>query len=352
MTLSSDDMIQVEAALTLASVALGNQSVMREIWQAGQHLQFNYTRILAHLYSDNQAVRLLAGSALAAFAYNNMTEQQLIAAEGGVRFSCFLDFLQSEEEYFRCNAAFQIVNGPYHPRRGTSHASAAGIKIIVDILNTSQSLAIQALAADCIARLAHTRAGVPEAIVAIGCVERLCALMYSEQAQVRGSAAIALAYLSFNHTAERQLLNKCRCDPYLIKCLNYYTAKIRYLENSRKNGDTIKELVVCHAYPSVVVKVSLRANILSAIDRTGRPNLVSRDYRELALAAKSRHKGASSKPPDTASVRKSDSSQEFNGNSQSRASKVSTPAGNSEDVLLVAGGEVAMLYTKHVGHCS
>lgn len=38
-------------------------------------------------------------------------------------------------------------------------ASAAGIKLIVDILNESTSHVIQGLAADCIARLAHTRAG-------------------------------------------------------------------------------------------------------------------------------------------------------------------------------------------------
>lgn len=37
--------------------------------------------------------------------------------------------------------------------------SAAGIKLISDILNESRSPVIQALAADCIARLAHTRAG-------------------------------------------------------------------------------------------------------------------------------------------------------------------------------------------------
>lgn len=38
-------------------------------------------------------------------------------------------------------------------------ASAAGIKLIVDILNESTSYVIQGLAADCVARLAHTRAG-------------------------------------------------------------------------------------------------------------------------------------------------------------------------------------------------
>ena len=38
--------------------------------------------------------------------------------------------------------------------------SAAGIKLISDILHESRSPVIQALAADCIARLAHTRAGM------------------------------------------------------------------------------------------------------------------------------------------------------------------------------------------------
>ena len=44
------------------------------------------------------------------FAFNNMSQQQAIAAEGGIRFSCFIDFLQSDDEYFRCNTAFQVEN--------------------------------------------------------------------------------------------------------------------------------------------------------------------------------------------------------------------------------------------------
>jgi len=52
--------------------------------------------------------RLLAGTALSTFAYNNMSQQQAIAAEGGIRFDVFLEFLQSDDEFFRCNAAFQV----------------------------------------------------------------------------------------------------------------------------------------------------------------------------------------------------------------------------------------------------
>ena len=62
------------------------------------------------LYSDDDLVRLLAGSALAAFAFNSLQQQKAIAEQGGVRFSCFVPFLQSDDEYFRCYAAFQVSN--------------------------------------------------------------------------------------------------------------------------------------------------------------------------------------------------------------------------------------------------
>ena len=50
--------------------------------------------------------------------------------------------------------------------------------------------------------------GIPAAFVAINTVNRLCDLMLSENSQVRGCTAIALAFLSFNHKAERELLNR------------------------------------------------------------------------------------------------------------------------------------------------
>ena len=61
------------------------------------------------MYSQDDDVRLLAGSALAAFAYNNINQQKEIAEQGGVRFNCFVPFLQSSDEYFRCNASFQVA---------------------------------------------------------------------------------------------------------------------------------------------------------------------------------------------------------------------------------------------------
>ena len=86
----------------------GNADNLEEIQQ---NMDFSYIRILKMMYAQGEQgemVRLMAGAALAAFAYNNLNQQKEIAEQGGVRFSCYVPFLQSEDEYNRCNAAFQV----------------------------------------------------------------------------------------------------------------------------------------------------------------------------------------------------------------------------------------------------
>ncbi|KAK3586524.1 hypothetical protein CHS0354_035060 [Potamilus streckersoni] len=223
MVHSKDEIIQVESALTLGYVSLGNQEILDEI---NSNIDFSYVRILKMMYAHDDQVRLLAGSALAAFAYNNISQQKEIAEQGGVRFNCFVPFLQSDDEYYRCNAAFQVVVlARIIPDEEQAQSSAIGIKLLVDLLQDSQSNLILALAADCIARLAHTRAGVPNAIISISAIDFLSKLLLSPAENVRGCAAIALSYLAYNHAAERQLLNKCRSDPILMKFLLRYNKK-------------------------------------------------------------------------------------------------------------------------------
>ncbi|XP_033626712.1 ankyrin and armadillo repeat-containing protein-like [Asterias rubens] len=225
MVHSRNELIRVESALTLGCCSIGNPNVMDDI---SDNMDFNFVHILRLLYSKDDLVRLLAGSALAAFAFNNTTQQHEIADSGGVRYHCFVSFLESDDEFYRCNAAFQVVVlARIVPDEEQASSSAVGIKLIVDLLETSKNESIQALASDCLARLAHTRAGVPAAIISINAIHQLCRFMLSEDEQVRGSAAIALGYLSFNHKAERELLNKCRQDPYLFKVLEYYTSNYR-----------------------------------------------------------------------------------------------------------------------------
>ncbi|KAJ8303491.1 hypothetical protein KUTeg_019887 [Tegillarca granosa] len=225
MVHSANEEIQVESAIALGSIALGNQTALEDI---NNNIDFSYVRILKLMYSEDPKVRLLAGHALATFAYNNINQQKVIAEQGGVRFNCFIQFLQSDEEFYRCNAAFQVVVlARIIPDEEQALSSAAGIKLLVDLLQDSESNDILALAADCIARLAHTRAGVPSAIVSIKTVDHLCSLLTRQAEQVRGNAAIALGYLSFNHSAERQILNRCRNDPYLMRILLYYTKQTK-----------------------------------------------------------------------------------------------------------------------------
>ena len=69
---------------------------------------FSYVRIIRMLYSKQTMVRLLAGSTLAAFAYNSLGNQKAIADEGGIRFKCFVPFLRADDEFYRCIAAFQV----------------------------------------------------------------------------------------------------------------------------------------------------------------------------------------------------------------------------------------------------
>ncbi|RUS75422.1 hypothetical protein EGW08_016801 [Elysia chlorotica] len=201
MVHSANEEVQVEAAFTLGCVSLGNKEILEEIFQ---NADFSYVRILKMLYAQNPLVRLLAGSALAAFAYNNLQQQKEIAEQGGV-----------------------VILARIIPDEEQAKSSAAGIKLLVDLLQDSQSDEVLALAADCIASLAHTRAGVAAAIVAINAVDHLCQMLLSEAEQVRGTAAIALGYLSHDHKGERLILQRCRNDPYLMKVIKYYTKRIR-----------------------------------------------------------------------------------------------------------------------------
>ncbi|KAL8590568.1 hypothetical protein ACOMHN_011004 [Nucella lapillus] len=223
MVHSHSQRIQVESAFTLGCVCLGNNEILDEIQG---NLDFSYVRILKMLYAEDDEVRLLAGSALAAFAYNSIQQQREIADQGGVRYNCFVPFLRSDNEAHRCHAAYQVVVlARIIPDEEQARSSAVGIKLLVDILDQSSSEDARSAAAAYIACLAHTRAGVPSAIVAVAAVEYLCEMLLSRSEQVRGNAAIALGYLSYNHAGERHLLNKCRLDPYLMLVIKHYTKR-------------------------------------------------------------------------------------------------------------------------------
>lgn len=75
--------------------------------------------------------------------------------------------------------------------------------------------------------LAHTRAGITDAMIVMGAVELLTEHLYSKNEQVRFACAIALGYLTFNRTAGRGLLTTCRNTPGLYH---------RLMDNIGKNA--------------------------------------------------------------------------------------------------------------------
>lgn len=69
------------------------------------------------------------------------------------------------------------------------------------------------------ASLAHTRAGITDAMITCDSVDILCDLLYSKNDQVRFACAVTLGYLTFNRTASRLLLHNCRNVPKLFDTL-------------------------------------------------------------------------------------------------------------------------------------
>ena len=70
-----------------------------------------------------------------------------------------------------------------------------------------------------VAALAHTRAGIPDALITTGAVDILIGHLFSNSPEVRCAAAVALGYLTFARRATRLLLVASRNTPGLYERL-------------------------------------------------------------------------------------------------------------------------------------
>ena len=224
MVQARQDIIKVEAAYTLGCVCLSNNANMKAVLD---HKDFSFLHMLRQLYDEDLEVHLLAGAALAVFAYNNVTNQRNIAMSGGVRYNAFLPFLESKSEKQSTYAAFQVVVlSRIIPDEDQSLTSATGIKLLVSHLNSINE-DIQTAAANFIGGLAHTRAGIPGAIISIGTISLLGKLLMSQYETVQAAASVALGYLSYDSIGERQLLGVCRHDPFLYEVIQFHAGKVK-----------------------------------------------------------------------------------------------------------------------------
>ncbi|KAG8124825.1 hypothetical protein E2320_020195 [Naja naja] len=225
--------ILVEVAFSLACIVLKNsnlQSVLQE--KEG----FGYLDVLKLFYAPDKDIRLRAGYAIAIFAYNNPTQQVLILEAGPISIHVFEPLLGSDVETDRAMAAFQIVVlAKIIIDMDQVSLSARGISTLVDLLCSEKSTTL-VLTGKLLASLAHTRAGIPEAITSLGTVQRLCYHLYAKEEEVRSAVACALGYLTFNRTAYRHLLVQCRNKPKLFKRLIVNLSK-----DAKINSDFVKE---------------------------------------------------------------------------------------------------------------
>nr|BAC26765.1 unnamed protein product [Mus musculus] len=202
--------IRVEVAFSLACIVLGNNSLKKELQNDEG---FEYSDVLYLLHSKDKEVCLKAGYALTLFAFNDRFQQHLILETGLITVSIFEPFLQSSVETERAMAAFQIIilaKAIIDVEHVTLYGR--GIQILADSLNSVHAPTI-ALTGNIIASLAHSRAGIPEAFVSLGTVQRLCYHLYARSEEVRTACSCALGYLTYNAHAFRLLLTECRNKP-------------------------------------------------------------------------------------------------------------------------------------------
>ncbi|XP_069839631.1 ankyrin and armadillo repeat-containing protein isoform X2 [Dendropsophus ebraccatus] len=214
--------IKVEVACTIACVILGNSGLRCHLHETDG---FTITDVIDLLYSSDKDICLKAGYALALFAYNNTLQQFYILENGGIEIGIFEPFLQSEIEADRALSAFQIVVlAKIIVDMDQVSLSSRGVTILSDLLHSNNPATI-VLAGELLASLAHTRAGIPEAITTLGTVDCLCNVLSSEIEEVRVACANALGYLTFNSHAYRHLLLRCRNKPILYNLLNSNLSK-------------------------------------------------------------------------------------------------------------------------------
>ncbi|XP_064647682.1 ankyrin and armadillo repeat-containing protein-like isoform X2 [Lineus longissimus] len=206
--------IQVEVASTLGCLVLSNADSQERL---KEHTDFQFEILLDLLKSPDKDIVLKAGKALTIFAFNNTPQQYAIREAGGIKYSVFQDFIDSDNDFYKCSAAFQIVVlARVIIDRDQVSLTALGVTTLVETLSSKDDNAV-ILAASLMSSLAHTRAGIPDAMITTGSIEVLVALLKSENELVRGACAVALGYLSFNRTAARMLLVWCRNTPGLYK---------------------------------------------------------------------------------------------------------------------------------------
>ena len=208
-----NELVKVEAACTLAKLVLNHKQNEKKLMKEPK---FSYLVVLKFYSSENEDVRLLAGHALAIFAFNNPERLEVMIAHGSLNYRHLFYFIQSKDEFHQTHAAFQaVVLAKMICGIKDVNACIQGIRILIYLLNSRRE-EIQILSSEFLASLARSKSGVPEAIILAGAMDSLVANLLCGNKQVIEAASVVLGYLSFNPMAFRILKTTFRDNPQLF----------------------------------------------------------------------------------------------------------------------------------------
>ena len=230
---------KAESFHTLGAITYGNKENLSVIKKTPE---FSYIDILTLLYSSNSWVKEASGGALALFAFDSQKQLKEIASAGGIPYQHFVPFLMSDNKFCLAHAAFQMtVLSKIIPDEAPALTSATGIKILVDLLD-SDNEEVQTLSSNLLCGLSNLKSGVPDAIISIGTIQKLCKLLCSPYDIVQASAAVTLSQLNNHPEGQRQLLNSCRHDPFLFKVLQRFPHRVKLSEEFLKRWKHNKDV--------------------------------------------------------------------------------------------------------------
>ena len=207
------ELVRVEAACTLAKLVLNNPENDKIL---ARHTDFSYVTIFRFYASANPTVRLLAGYCLSVMAFNNPAKLQLMKSHGSLNVSNLTPFLESDNDFFKVHAAFQmVVLSKLLVGIRDTDATVKGIRLLVSLLN-SRIEQTRVLSAEFIASLAHSRGGIPNTVLMAGVLDPLLRNLRTGNGPVIESTSVAIGYLTFNSLGLRMITGAFRDNPELF----------------------------------------------------------------------------------------------------------------------------------------
>ena len=228
------DVVRISAACALAHVSLGNPAYLKMI-QSGTG--FSCGLVFEFLHSDDPKVRVQASQCLTVLAFNNPAMVQYMRENHNLDMSFYVPFLESNDEHLQCFAGLQLVVLS-QILKGVREVDAVirGIQLLIELLSsTVESTQVQS--AEFLACLAHSSAGIPEAIVMAGALDHLINYLTNGSTPVIENCCVALGYLSFHVTPARMMIGMFREQPEKFEVFREYFRKVVHSQQFRQRWE-------------------------------------------------------------------------------------------------------------------